>query len=565
MKAPILIKPFSHTLTDNIASALLLRPKQMVGFGFAAREAANTAALLARRLPDTEFQQEGGGPEAFRRLLKRLCARGRCVADVTGAPPALTQAALDMARLQPDLSVIACDSRTQTLLPLTPFPEAAHPRPWVQLTVDDFFTLCGVVRRPGGRTNASPAAYRYLAEYYDAYPSARYGFDDLVRLFTTLVTCLTPNAPAVFHEQDQPAEEIDNDILRNMSKSDRSEPATPLIAAPVPAATEGAAFPAGLDKGLEDLDLADETEKTMQDPVPAEIAGGDIQRNLEKPADDSLKETINAYLPGDLVQAVAYPAPNSVADIYFVHKGGKGTRVYYRSDLLQESLIALERHHLISDLHIEYHQKLQWLTVSFRLPEKPLRNLLTNKGSFLEGKAYTAISSLKADRRPCSSRPVRLTPAALRCRRPRLASLRRPRTPAPVPCFDDVVGNCCFCWEDPCSGERVDNELDALMTHGMQLFVCSCKDTRQDKQHLYELSSIAGQFSVDAVPLLVYSSDSDTANAVLTRASHMGVAVAQARSIGRNSIRRTLYRLLPYRGRCKVRNTPISRSPRHTP
>lgn len=557
MKELILIKPFSHTLTDNIASALLLRPAQMVGFGFAAHDGENTAALLARRLPAMDFQLTSGTPETFRRLLLRLCPHARCAVDVTGAAPELIHTALEIAHTQPGLSIITCDSRTQTLQPLTPFPEAAHPRPWVSLSVDDFFTLCGVTRRSGGRADASPYAYRCLAECYDTHPTSS-SLDKLARLVATLFTCTSPEDPPLF----------DDDILLNISKPPKKtlQPQAPMSSLAVPCLAQP-------DKELEDLDLTDERNELLQDADHLEILEGDIQRNPEKPI-ESPKETINAYLPDESplkrVYAVAYLDPFAPSDIYFAQRSGKSAKETddcYHVEQMMDVLSKLERHRLITNLEIQPHQTPPCLTISFRLPEKPLRNLLTNKGSFLEGKAYTAISTLKADRCPYSRRAVPIKPTPLRCLRSRLNTLRRPRKPAPAACFDNVVGNCCFCWSDPAGGKPVDNELDALMTHGLQLFVCSCKDTRQDKQHLYELSSIARQFNVNAIPLLVYSSEQEagSASAVLARAASMGIAVAQARSTGQNSIRRTLYRLLPYRGRCKARSAPSPHSPRLAP
>ena len=92
--------------------------------------------------------------------------------------------------------------------------------------------------------------------------------------------------------------------------------------------------------------------------------------------------------------------------------------------------------------------------------------------------------------------------------------------------FDDVQANFSFIWK-----ENVSNELDVVLTHGASSLIISAKTGAMNKEHLYEIGLLTSRFSVNSIPVIVYSSDkayedrriSDDTHPVKQRASAMGI------------------------------------------
>jgi hypothetical protein len=93
--------------------------------------------------------------------------------------------------------------------------------------------------------------------------------------------------------------------------------------------------------------------------------------------------------------------------------------------------------------------------------------------------------------------------------------------------FDSLQANFSFRWHN----SNVSNELDVILTHGLTTLVCSCKTSKFNKEHLYEIADLSRRFSVNSKPVIIYSSDkamengktSDTTDAVRERAREMGI------------------------------------------
>lgn len=86
--------------------------------------------------------------------------------------------------------------------------------------------------------------------------------------------------------------------------------------------------------------------------------------------------------------------------------------------------------------------------------------------------------------------------------------------------FDTVRSNVDFYWENP----EVSNELDLVLTKGVKTWICSCKMPKYDNAQLYEVESLARQFSVNSVPVLISSySPSKPDKAFINRAKEMGI------------------------------------------
>lgn len=92
--------------------------------------------------------------------------------------------------------------------------------------------------------------------------------------------------------------------------------------------------------------------------------------------------------------------------------------------------------------------------------------------------------------------------------------------------FDDVQANFSFIWK-----ENVSNELDVVLTHGASSLIISAKTGAMNKEHLYEIGLLTSRFSVNSIPVIVYSSDkayedrriTDDTHPVKQRASAMGI------------------------------------------
>jgi hypothetical protein len=68
--------------------------------------------------------------------------------------------------------------------------------------------------------------------------------------------------------------------------------------------------------------------------------------------------------------------------------------------------------------------------------------------------------------------------------------------------FDNVQSNFSFNWR-----EGVRNELDVIMTKGLNALVVSAKTARLNKEHLYEIKYLTEKFSLNSKPVIIYSSD----------------------------------------------------------
>lgn len=67
--------------------------------------------------------------------------------------------------------------------------------------------------------------------------------------------------------------------------------------------------------------------------------------------------------------------------------------------------------------------------------------------------------------------------------------------------FDDCATNFTFKWR-----EGIQNELDVILTVGLTTLVISCKTAKFKKEHLYEIKYLTEKFSVNSLPVIVYSS-----------------------------------------------------------
>lgn len=69
--------------------------------------------------------------------------------------------------------------------------------------------------------------------------------------------------------------------------------------------------------------------------------------------------------------------------------------------------------------------------------------------------------------------------------------------------FDDIQANFTFTWKE----ESVKNELDLILTAGFKNLFVSAKSGGWKKEHLYEIKYLTDRFSVNSIPVIIYSSD----------------------------------------------------------
>ena len=77
--------------------------------------------------------------------------------------------------------------------------------------------------------------------------------------------------------------------------------------------------------------------------------------------------------------------------------------------------------------------------------------------------------------------------------------------------FDDCSANFKFTWE-----EGIENELDVVLTHGLDALTISCT-AKFNKEHLYEIKYLTERFSLNSKPVIVYSSTMAFENGRLTK------------------------------------------------
>lgn len=92
--------------------------------------------------------------------------------------------------------------------------------------------------------------------------------------------------------------------------------------------------------------------------------------------------------------------------------------------------------------------------------------------------------------------------------------------------FDDCDSNFSFSW----ASEGVSNELDVILTKGLSSLIISCKTSKFNKEHLYEIKYLTERFSVNSIPVIVYSSTMAYEDGHLT--SNLSVVKNRAKAMG---------------------------------
>lgn len=109
---------------------------------------------------------------------------------------------------------------------------------------------------------------------------------------------------------------------------------------------------------------------------------------------------------------------------------------------------------------------------------------------------------------------------------------------------DDIQNNVGFIWntdteESLYDSTAITNELDLVCTKNMRTYFISCKQTVPETAHLQEIQSIANQFGINAVPILITSSKINPASMsnlslIKNRAAQMGVYLIDREMLGDN-------------------------------
>lgn len=79
--------------------------------------------------------------------------------------------------------------------------------------------------------------------------------------------------------------------------------------------------------------------------------------------------------------------------------------------------------------------------------------------------------------------------------------------------FDDIQANFTFIWKE----ESVRNELDLILTAGFKNLFVSAKSGGWKKEQLYEIKYLTDRFSVNSIPVIIYSSDKVFEDGRITR------------------------------------------------
>lgn len=508
-----LIKPAGKQLMDNIASALLLEPDRTVFFGMDASAAECISEFFHHRGDFTTLRFESGQTaEDFRKLLATESLRGRCVVDVTGAPPQFVMVAADFAAHQPLVSIIACDSSTQQIEDLHNFPQAACIRRRAALQVSDVFALMGSSRRKridendalllkgsmsklwgffkknDGHLQQLSAVVAAAVAASDQSPSSCPAFYPLSRLEDDRHHFAAIKETDIYEGlfEDTRKEALLNDLqehglIRNLRITRHPRRHTVDVSYEVIHAFYNYAGALLSLKG------------DIYNPLHAVVQEGKLQLHWSNPEDNRL-----------YVNAILQLTPDGKqASISYKNAGGDLSNPKFPLELIHNGLHSLEDYGLICNLNLyDYtdHNGRHLLKLTFFFAMESVKHLLLTSGSFLEAKTWAEAVDLQY--------------------------------------FDDVVSNYKFLWS---AQEDTENELDVLMTKGLKLYICSCKDAKIKKEHLYEVLCIAGLFSVHAVPVIVHTDP--VSPAIQSRARSMGVELIHALADGPNPIRDALAQL----------------------
>lgn len=489
-----LVKLPGEHVVDQIVPALLLQPDRVVYAGVEKKQAENLQYFLQNRGGFAEV--ETIAVKELKKKLRTEAENGLCVLDVTGGDIALVAELMEYAKTLSNTAVISCDSRSQELRNLYAYPLAACNPRTVRLTVEEVFSLMGARKRHKGGEYDGLFLKEHITALWSFYEKWHRELDHISNMICAAVdfTAERNRTPGFFFY---------NREAEGISWLEEKESGSLKLFEDL-----------GLEQLLRDMEQYAIVENLR---IEKNVPGNTVQLSYRIFADAATKNWrfISLEFKRDIYKPLALVntgMTNKRKETCFQlrWKSEEDNKLYVNCEctrgeddtleigtrflpreLWREALEDLREKGLIYGLSWYERDKVYF---SFFFTSDLIMRMFKTTGNFLEMKVWSdAVES---------------------------------------GLFDDVMTNFQFWWNEE---QKIENELDVLMTKGTELSAISCKIPRPQKTHLYEVDSVARHFSASAKAAMVYSFDATKSkelpkeedwHGVFTRAAEMNVLVA---------------------------------------
>lgn len=480
----VIIKANTPSVLSNVAAPLVIEPGKLIYLGTEPQETLTSFFKNHGNNTDVSYEKcSFDRLDAVTDTLSRLirAASGQtCIIDVTDAHPIFTAAAVMLASKDKKIGVVSCNTTDFSIINIMNYPCAAIHRLNTSVSAGEIFGLYGAQEKSGTENYMSRLGSD-MDHLWDFYRKYRTDWE-MISTF--------------FQEYAQGSSEV--------HISGISVPTKPEI----PWKTYRRSGSSELYRitGIEEIlcQLQDiglirklvlqETEAYGNLSFEYPIDSGLVSNTLIPKIDDLLAN------PGNL--KLKYRITPKSAGTYDIDiTSGVQVSWYFKTNTfrspvskrefevrdMENPLRELETAGMISSLR--FNPTSGSCFVSFTYNNRAVRDCLTTAGNILEAYVWHAAEQTGY--------------------------------------FDSLQANFSFRWHN----SNVSNELDVILTHGLTTLVCSCKTSKFNKEHLYEIADLSRRFSVNSKPVIIYSSDkamengktSDTTDAVRERAHEMGI------------------------------------------
>lgn len=529
-----LVKLPSAYIVDQIASTLLIEPDRVIYAGLDRAQVENLQLFLKNRggfaevrsicvpeerpLPPEEQAEDVRSialpvprESLIRKLKQTIRAEsegGLCVVDVSGADAGLVLALSEYVRSLNNTALIQCDNRRQQVQDLYRYPLAACVTRRVRLSVEEVFSLMGARKKSKSgeydglllkdRIDGMWNFYMEHAPHFQTIcEMVRHASEQTVQrqrghAFFYLDANPNANQQAVQWEQVR-----QGGSLQSMRDLGIDQMLRDLVEF-------------GVVEELEIVENALANHVDLSYRIIREVNGyiskyltPDARRDIFKPMvcvrtgkmNNDGKELYSLRWKSEEDNRLYVNCEyNYNEENLLISKNNQGQKLSLPKHLWKNALSDLQRAGMIYGLNYFDSPAKRRITFSFFFSSDAIRRMFKTTGCFLEMKVWSDIVNLNY--------------------------------------FDDVKSNFQFWWDQE---HTTENELDVLMTKGMEIMIISCKMPRPLKANLYEVYCLANRFSMNSQAAMVYAFDSsinkeenggEDWHVVWARARNMNVEVA---------------------------------------
>lgn len=500
-----MIKLSGRTVTENIISAICVRPSDVVFWGRPMAEFADIVSFLRGHgnrgkisFSLCESEKLETATKDLEAIIKQTSGTGRCIIDITGGDPLLVAASMTLAMTNKKVGVICYNHENQAIDNIQGFYEAAAYNLPSSISADEIYSLYGA--------KADTHGAQYMRELmgvsqklWDFYREFQRDWEMITAFFYSRGTG-TPELKLRFNPQasdDQFSictEYVDKYRWNDLQIEECFRKMNSM----------------GLIRDLAVTSRGGRLAVSFQSPIKANIFDGFFRdriwyskttpfvMDVGKGKDDSVYIQLQSGYYVDFFDTSGV----DFSDKRQQREGG-GKRFAY--ELMRPALKRMEELGLIYNL--QYNPQFvsgqrTGFKISYVYSDLSVKRCLMTAGNVLELYAWSAAQETGY--------------------------------------FDDCRANFSFMWR-----EGIRNELDLILTKGISALVVSCKTAKFKKEHLYEIKYLTEKFDLNSQAVIIYSSSQmvgddgrlyDDLTPVKERAKAMGIFLIDLNEVNPQSL-----------------------------